>query len=59
MAGVISPTMPVVVVENVASGTRAHATLNEGLGKVLRFGAYDQSVLERLRWFVNVLGPAL
>ena len=59
MAGVISPTMPVVVVENVASGKRAHATLNEGLGKVLRFGAYDPSVLERLRWFVNVLGPAL
>ena len=59
MAGVISPSMPVVVVENVASGTRAHATLNEGLGKVLRFGAYDASVLDRLRWFVDVLGPAL
>jgi uncharacterized protein DUF1116 len=59
MAGVISPSMPVVVVENVAAGTRAFATLNEGLGKVLRFGAYDPSVLERLRWFVDVLGPAL
>ncbi len=59
MAGVISPSMPVVVVENVASGMRAHATLNEGLGKVLRFGAYDESVLDRLRWFVDVLGPAL
>jgi Protein of unknown function (DUF1116) len=59
MAGVISPSMPVVVVENVAAGTRAHATLNEGLGRVLRFGAYDASVLERLRWFVDVLGPAL
>jgi hypothetical protein len=47
------------VVENVASGKRAHATLNEGLGKVLRFGAYDSSVIDRLRWFVNVLGPAL
>lgn len=59
MAGVISPTMPVVVVDNVGAGTRAHATLNEGLGKVLRFGAYDPSVLERLRWFADVLGPAL
>ena len=59
MAGVISPSMPVVVVENVASGMRAHATLNEGLGKVLRFGAYDPSVLDRLHWFVEVLGPAL
>ncbi|MDQ3128989.1 MAG: DUF1116 domain-containing protein [Chloroflexota bacterium] len=59
MAGVISPSMPVVVVENTAAGTRGHATLNEGLGKVLRFGAYDASVIERLRWMADVLGPAL
>jgi hypothetical protein len=59
MAGVVSPSMPVVVVENQASGNRAFATLNEGLGKVLRFGAYDASVLARLRWFADVLGPAL
>lgn len=59
MAGVISPSMPVVIVENAAAGMRAHATLNEGLGKVLRFGAYDASVLERLRWFASTLGPAL
>ena len=59
MAGVISPSMPVVVVENASSGNRAFATLNEGLGKVLRFGAYDTSVLTRLRWFVTTLGPAL
>ena len=59
MAGVLSPSMPVAVVENQAAGNRAFATLNEGLGKVLRFGAYDNSVLERLRWFVTTLGPAL
>jgi hypothetical protein len=59
MAGVLSPSMPVAVVENVAAGNRAFATLNEGLGKVLRFGAYDDSVIERLRWFVTTLGPAL
>jgi hypothetical protein len=59
MAGVVSPSMPVAVVENGAAGNRAFATLNEGLGKVLRFGAYDDSVLERLRWFVSTLGPAL
>lgn len=59
MAGVVSPSMPVVVVENVAAGTRGHATLNEGLGKVLRFGAYDAGVIDRLRWMANVLGPAL
>jgi hypothetical protein len=59
MAGVISPSMPVAVVENVTSGTRAHATLNEGLGRVLRFGAFDSPVLERLHWFVDVLAPVL
>ncbi len=59
MAGVVSPSMPVVVVENGPGGNRAYATLNEGLGKVLRFGAYDDSVLTRLRWFRDGLGPAL
>ena len=59
MAGVVSPSMPVVVVENGSGGNRAFATLNEGLGKVLRFGAYDESVLARLRWFRDELGPAL
>jgi hypothetical protein len=50
MAGVVSPSMPVWVVENTAAGNRAHCTLNEGLGKVLRYGANDAEVLERLRW---------
>jgi hypothetical protein len=59
MAGVVSPSMPVVVVENTAHGNRAFATLNEGLGRVLRFGAYDATVLERLRWLAGTLGPAL
>jgi hypothetical protein len=59
MAGVVSPSMPVVVVENEDRGNCAYATLNEGLGKVLRFGAYDESVLTRLRWFRDVLGPTL
>ncbi len=59
MAGILSPSMPVVVVENGPGGTRAFATLNEGLGKVLRFGAYDREVLDRLRWLASTLGPAL
>jgi hypothetical protein len=59
MAGVVSPSMPVVVVENADRGNRAWATLNEGLGRVLRFGAYDEPVIERLRWFAATLGPAL
>jgi Protein of unknown function (DUF1116) len=59
MAGILSPSMPVVVVENARDGNRAFATLNEGLGRALRFGAYDQPVLDRLRWIADTLGPAL
>jgi hypothetical protein len=59
MAGILSPSMPVVVVENTSHGNRAFATLNEGLGRVLRFGAYDAEVLDRLRWLARALGPAL
>ncbi len=50
MAGIISPSMPVWVVENTAAGNRTYCNLNEGLGKVLRFGANDSAVLDRLRW---------
>ncbi len=59
MAGILSPSMPVVIVENAGGGNRAFATLNEGLGKVLRFGAYSQEVLDRLRWMAETLAPAL
>jgi hypothetical protein len=50
MAGIISPSMPVWVVENTAAGNQAFCNLNEGLGKVLRFGANSPEVLNRLRW---------
>src|SRR5262245_50736760 len=59
MGGIVSPSMPVVVVENAAGGNRAFATLNEGLGRALRFGAYDAPVLDRLRWMATTLAPAL
>jgi hypothetical protein len=50
MAGIISPSMPLWVVENTDRGNRAYCNLNEGLGKVLRFGANSPDVIERLRW---------
>jgi hypothetical protein len=50
MAGIISPSMPVWVVENTAAGNRAFCNVNEGLGQVLRFGANSREVLDRLRW---------
>ncbi len=59
MAGVISPSMWVFVLEDPATGRRAYCPLNEGLGKVLRYGAYSPEVLDRLRWMSAVLGPLL
>ena len=59
MAGIISPSMPVFCVKNEAFGNMGYATINEGLGKTLRFGAFDAEVLSRLRWMRDVLAPAL
>ncbi len=59
MTGIVTRSMPVFVVENRAHGNRAHATINEGLGKVLRFGANDESVVARLRWLATEAGPLL
>lgn len=59
MAGVISPSMYVLRVENATFGNVAYSNLNEGLGRVLRFGALDADVLRHLRWLNNTLGPIL
>ena len=59
MAGVVSPSMWVFEVSDPASGRRAFCSLNEGLGKVLRYGAFSPEVIDRLRWMSAVLGPLL
>jgi len=59
MAGVVSPSMWMFVLEDRATGRRTYCSLNEGLGKVLRYGAYSPEVLERLRWMSATLGPLL
>ena len=59
MAGVTSPSMPVWIVRDAEHGRTAYCNLNEGLGKVLRMGAYAPEVLERLRWMEGVLAPTL
>jgi len=59
MAGVISASMPVTVVLNKTFGNKAYCTVNEGLGKVLRFGAYDESVIKRLIWIKDELLPVM
>ncbi|WP_296605210.1 DUF1116 domain-containing protein [Nocardioides sp.] len=59
MAGVVTPSMWMFVLEDAATGRRTYCSLNEGLGKVLRYGAYGPEVLARLRWMSAVLGPLL
>jgi hypothetical protein len=59
MAGVTTASMPVLVVEDRAHGHQACSTLNEGLGKVLRYGAFGPEVIDRLRFMADVLAPAL
>lgn len=59
MGGITTANMPVFVVENATFGNTAYCTMNEGIGKVLRFGAYDQEVVDRLAWMRDVLGPTL
>ena len=59
MAGVVSPSMWVFELRDEAHGTTSWCSLNEGLGKVLRYGAYGPEVIDRLRWMTDVLGPLL
>ena len=59
MGGITSGNMPVFVVENKTDHNVAYCTMNEGIGAVLRFGAYSDEVITRLRWMRDVLGPVL
>ena len=59
MAGVTSASMPVFILKNEAYGNSAYCTMNEGLGKVLRYGAYSEAVVQKLKWMENVLYPTL
>ncbi|HRT06480.1 MAG TPA: DUF1116 domain-containing protein, partial [Kiritimatiellia bacterium] len=59
MAGIVTPSMPVMIVRNEKFGNTAYCTLNEGLGKVLRYGAFGDEVTKRLKWMETVLYPVL
>ena len=59
MAGVTSASMKVYVIDNVTHGNKAYSNLNEGYGKVLRYGAYSEEVLTKLRWMNDIMGPLL
>jgi len=59
MAGIVSPSMPVFIIENKTFGNRAYCTQNEGLGKVLRYGGMGPEVISRLKWMETALYPTL
>jgi hypothetical protein len=59
MTGMTTCSQPVLIVENKTFGNRAYCTINEGLGKVMRFGGNDKEVLNRLHWLKDVFGPSL
>ena len=59
MAGIVTPSMPVMIIQNEKFKNFAYCTLNEGLGKVLRYGAFGDEVTRRLKWMENTLYPVL
>ena len=59
MAGVTTASMKVYVLENETHGNAAFSNLNEGYGKVLRYGAYSDEVIRKLKWMNDVMGPVL
>ena len=59
MGGITSANMPVLVVKNITHGNTAYCNINEGIGKVMRFGAYDEDVQKRHRWMRDTLAPVL
>ena len=59
MTGMTTASQPVLVVENQKTGNKSYCTINEGLGKVMRFGGNDAEVLNRLAWIRDTLGPVL
>ncbi len=59
MAGIVSASMPVFIIKNEEYGNFAYCTQNEGLGKVLRYGAFSDEVIERLKWMEKIMYPIL
>ncbi len=59
MTGMITYSMPLWEVKNETFGNVAYCPFNEGLGKVMRFGANGPDVIERLKWLEQSLAPAM
>ena len=59
MAGVTTASMKVYQVKNITHDNVAYSNLNEGYGKVLRYGAYSGDVITKLHWMNDVLAAVL
>ena len=59
MTGITSPNQPVFILKDPNTNKKSYCTLNEGRGKVLRFGGWGDDVLERLNWMKEILAPSL
>jgi len=59
MAGVTTPSQMVFILEDKEWGGFTYSNMNEGYGKVLRYGAYDESVLNRLKWLDEVYASVI
>lgn len=59
MAGIISPSMPVYEIHDKRYDNKTYSNMNEGVGKVLRYGAYSKEVIDRLKWMEESAGPVL
>ncbi|MDO5746048.1 MAG: DUF1116 domain-containing protein [Actinomycetaceae bacterium] len=63
MAGVVTPSMSVMVVENTRYSVKAYSPLPLGGAHTLAMGAYDKKVINRLHWvnndFSEVMSKAL
>jgi hypothetical protein len=60
LVGIYTASMPVLVVENRASGNRAYCNLFEGVSRYrLNYGVYNEDVGRNLRFLHDVIGPTL
>jgi hypothetical protein len=59
MATALTPSAPVVVVENGEGGTTAYSGINQGSGDTAWFGRDSDGAVQRLRFLADVVGPVL
>lgn len=59
MGGITSANMAVIKVYNKVHDNYAYCNINEGIGKVMRFGAFGEEVQARHRWMRDTLRPIL